>query len=98
MTTDPYWQPLFDLMSDEHHLTLIESEMQDIAAAVDECRSVDADFTDANKARVLDVFLSVLNAGGCIRGRKAKLVWVDGKPTLRPIVVEWPKGRKEEPV
>lgn len=56
-------------------------------------------FTPEDKAQVLDVLLDVLHKGGIIRGRQAKLVWVDGQPTLRPIVVEGPrKRRKEEPV
>lgn len=98
MSIEPYWQPLFDLMSDEHHLTLIESEMQDIAAAVDQCRRADSGFTPEEKAQVLDVLVDVLNKGGIIRGRNAKLVWVDGQPTLRPIVIEGPRKRKGEPV
>jgi hypothetical protein len=35
---EPYWQPLFNHMSDNYGLTLTEDEMHQIARAVDKCR------------------------------------------------------------
>ena len=38
---EPMWQPLFDLMDQEHGVTLLETECGDIAEAVDESRIKD---------------------------------------------------------
>lgn len=39
--TTPYWYPLFNYLREEHGMTLTDSELQEVASKVDECRNAD---------------------------------------------------------
>ncbi|MCA9458369.1 MAG: hypothetical protein KC587_17010 [Nitrospira sp.] len=55
----PYWFPLFNHMEEEHGKTLTDSELNEIAIKVDECRK--AEITDTDRLNWLLGFIGLAN-------------------------------------